>query len=148
PYPIYESPAGEPLAAEAGAKPETIQLGDAGKGSKDKLALVVNSQTAGVDLVQLNINDYPQTVERKAPLTLLQSSAGLARPFATLGVHVFIGGEEVHGPLKEGETASSVNSGILYKKQYVWKVESKSKTEVTLLMTALKEDKPVAEIRK
>src|SRR5206468_13124235 len=65
PYSIYSTIPAKSLAAEGDATPELITLGDPGKASKDKIAVTINNQTAGIEKVELNINDYAQTVDHK-----------------------------------------------------------------------------------
>ncbi len=83
--------ASAPPTTAPGAPIQTVTLGDASAASSDKLSITIDSVTAGLDLVQLNIKDYAETVQRKEPLTFLKALPNAPKPFATLGATVAIG---------------------------------------------------------
>lgn len=171
-YPYYVTiPQGMPSYAEGDARPQQIVLGDASKKESEggtKVAMIVNTQTAGVDLVQLNMHAYAETVKRDKPLTLLQSEPSLAKPFATLGVHLVLNDVELpFGFVREksdrgerSETARRVkwddsaatvhqaNSTFLLDTQYVWKVTHQTATELDLSMSFASGDQRIAEVTK
>ena len=92
PLAIYQDLPKQRSAEEEARNPaQTITIGNAGRQSKDKSAVEVSNELAGINKVQLNINDYAETVKREEPLTLMQAAPGLPRPFSTLGVHITIG---------------------------------------------------------
>jgi YidC/Oxa1 family membrane protein insertase len=83
----------EAAAVEHAAPPiapqQSIHLGSALAGKPYKMELVVNNVHASVELVQLNIGDYAETVQKKDPLTLLKADPKASlEPFATTGVKV------------------------------------------------------------
>jgi YidC/Oxa1 family membrane protein insertase len=144
-----------PAASEGGAAAQTITLGDAGRGSADKLAVTINSRTAGIERVELNIKEYAETVKREKPLTLLQAVPGVPLPFSTLGIHFTVGNDTKelrHGVgLAEGATADQIaeaNGRSVLETQYVWKVARQTATDVDLVMSFQTGGKPLAEVVK
>jgi YidC/Oxa1 family membrane protein insertase len=83
-----------PLVATENAPPpiapqQFIHLGSAARGAPYKLELVVNNVHASVEVVQLNIGDYAETVQKKDPLTLLKADPRAPlEPFATTNIKV------------------------------------------------------------
>jgi YidC/Oxa1 family membrane protein insertase len=155
----------QPAAMEDGATTTPVVLGDAGKGSKDKLSITVDPVTAGIDRVQLNVNNYSETVKGVEPLTLLAAETGLPKPYATLGVHLTVGNSAEELPLgvaavpaattQPAQSAARAqiihdsNSTALYDRQYVWKVVKATHTEADLLLVIDDaHDKPLAEVTK
>ncbi|HUO10620.1 MAG TPA: YidC/Oxa1 family insertase periplasmic-domain containing protein [Phycisphaerae bacterium] len=131
----FTQPATQPLAAEQGATPLTVRLGDP-MGKTDNVSIVVDNVTAGIDEVNLNLHHYAQTVARKDPLKLLTATPGAPKPYSTLIIEVNDG---------------TLHKFDLYAAQYVWKVESTSpdNTQATLLATLLDDNsKPLVEVRK
>jgi YidC/Oxa1 family membrane protein insertase len=80
-----------PPTTAPGAPIQQVTLGNASAASNDKLSITIDSVTAGIDLVHLNIKDYAETVQRKEPLTFLQALPNAPKPFATLGATVAVG---------------------------------------------------------
>jgi YidC/Oxa1 family membrane protein insertase len=155
----------QPAAMETGATTTPIVLGDPGKASKDKLSLTVDPVTAGIKLVQLNVNDYAETVKGQLPLTLLAATPGVPEPYATLGIHLTLGNnaeelplgiatipEKSNDPKQEADRVKLIhdsNSTALYDRQYLWKTVKATPTETDLLL-AIDDahDQPLAEITK
>jgi YidC/Oxa1 family membrane protein insertase len=161
-----------PPLTEGGAAARKVQLGDAmadPAAGGTKVALIVNTQTAGVELAQLNVHDFAETVKRDKPLTLFEADPVLARPFATIGVHLYVDDKEqpfgwVRQRVGEGdkvqetvrratwddspETIHAANSTFVLDTQYTWKVTHETPTELDLAMTFTHGDKPLAEITK
>ncbi|HVS72217.1 MAG TPA: YidC/Oxa1 family insertase periplasmic-domain containing protein [Phycisphaerae bacterium] len=130
----HAAPAPATAPAAAGA---TATIGDATAASKDKVEITVNSITAGIDRVRLNINDYAETVARKEPLTFMEAVPGTPRPFATMNVHLAIG----NGPM--------VSYDDLYKKQESWALLSHSHTSAVFGITLTDaQGHPVIEVEK
>ncbi len=155
PFAIYKDIPDHPLAAERDAKPELITLGDSSKTSKDKMAVTINTQTAGIEKVELNVNDYAQTIERKLPLTLFAATPGLAKPYSTLGIHITLGAaakELAYGKDVTNEFGGSDCRGQwasrFWRRNMCGKSGEKSDTDVDLLMTFQLEGKPIAEVTK
>ncbi len=155
----------QPAAAEDGAIANPFRIGDPAKASKDKLALTINPITAGIDLIELNVNDYAETVKGMLPLKLLEATPGLPKPYATLGIHLTVGNSTEELPLglapipplnpdpsKNADRIQKIHDGnntAIYDTQYVWKLTKKTTTEADLLLTI--DDltgKPIAEITK
>ena len=133
--PAFTLPAAAARASEEGAIPTSVTLGDA-MGKTDKLSIVVNNITAGIDEVALNVHNYADTVARKVPYKLLTETPGAPKPYSTLIIEVNDG---------------TLHKFDLYAAQYVWKVESVSpdRTQATLLCTLLDDNsKPLVEVRK
>jgi YidC/Oxa1 family membrane protein insertase len=153
-----------PQASEQGAVPKSVNLGDPGAASKDKVALTVSNQTAGIERVQLNVKDwseYPKDRRHPVPepLTLLEARKGLPLPYSTLGVHVFVDGSELPLATSAADLASlsgkaradriaEDNAFALLKTQYVWKIVPGAANEVRMLLTINNGPTPVAEITK
>jgi YidC/Oxa1 family membrane protein insertase len=173
----FPAPTAATRAAEQGAVPITVRLGDP-MGTADKVSILVNNITAGIDEVDLNVHQYAATVARKDPYQLLTETPGAPKPYSTLGIHITRGGEEIplvtpiedlkkleedvkkNNPdadakaLRDLQAAAkaariySDNSNALYATQYVWKVESRSPYKVVLLMTIDEGSTPLVEVRK
>ena len=126
--------------AEQGSTEKTITLGSAAKGSKDKLAVTINNVTAGIDRVQLNINDYAETIAKTEPLTVIQALPDMPKPFATLGIQVECDGHKIIDEAQE--------KLFLYTHHYIWKVVSETPTSVDLLATFTQNGQTVAEVTK
>ncbi len=161
----YATAPDHPRAMEDGATFTPILLGDPSSNGSDKLAITINPITAGIDLVQLNVKDYAQTIKKTEPLRLLEATPGLPKPYATLGVHITLGNasEELSlglgdfgtydpDPSKNAPRAAKIhaaNNTALYDLQYAWKLANRTPTQTTLLLTI--DDaasKPVVEITK
>src|SRR5690349_16505333 len=71
--PAFPAPVAAQRAAEQGAAPMSVTLGDP-RGNTDKLSIVVNNITAGIDEVDLNYHQYAQTVDSKDPYKLLAAT--------------------------------------------------------------------------
>ena len=135
----FPVPAATQRVTEQGATPMTVRLGDP-LGTTDKVSILVNNITAGIDQVDLNVHQYAETVARKIPYTLLTETPGAPKPYSTLVIEVNDG---------------TLHKFDLYSAQYVWKIESTSpenssdKTQATLLCTLLDDNsKPLVEVRK
>ena len=131
----FPAPAVAQRAAEQGATPMTVRLGDP-MGTTDKVSILINNITAGIDEVDLNVHQYAETVARKDPYKLLGATPDAPKPYSTLLIEVNDG---------------TLHKFDLYAAQYVWKVESVSpdKTQATLLCTLLDDNgKPLVEVRK
>ena len=163
---VYPAIPEKPTVREQGALPVQIELGDPQKNSKDKLAILVNNQTAGIDHAWLNVNDYSEYPRERRhptlePLTLFESTEGVAKPFSTLGVHVTLAGQAEELPLvtpwedlknlsgeERIQRIDKDNATAVYSTQYVWKVVKQTPTEVDLVMTVNNSGVPVVEITK
>ncbi|MGN6367217.1 MAG: YidC/Oxa1 family insertase periplasmic-domain containing protein [Phycisphaerae bacterium] len=131
----FAPPATTQRAAEQGATPMSVRLGDP-MGTTDKVSIVVNNITAGIDEVDLNVHQYAETPARKEPYKLLAETPGAPKPYSTLTIEVNDG---------------TLHKFDLYAAQYVWKIENVSadKTQATLLCTLLDDNnKPLVEVRK
>ncbi len=166
-YGPYASLSTAPLAMEAGATPQSVTIGNAGRDSKDKLEVTITNQTAGIERVRLNVNDYAQTPAKKDPLVLLDAGSSPVKPFSTLGVHITTGNstrELAYGVIRASgannlvttRTAttqdsdseiSKANETNLLDSKYVWRIEQ-SAPDVVLVATFNDANKPIAEIRK
>ncbi|HVX85451.1 MAG TPA: YidC/Oxa1 family insertase periplasmic-domain containing protein [Phycisphaerae bacterium] len=128
-------PASMPASAPAGPS-TTVTLGDATSASKDKVELTIDSITAGVDRVRLNINDYAETVAHKEPLVFMEAVPGAPRPFATMSVTIAVG---------KGAPAFY----DLFARQTSWALEASSHTAATFKITLTDDHgKPLIDLEK
>jgi YidC/Oxa1 family membrane protein insertase len=136
PGPAYPYATTQAAATAPAPEPATIKLGDA-TGATDKLSVTVDALTAGIDLVQLNMHDYAETVKKDAPLTFLKALDGAPKPFATLKVHIAVG--------NAGSTEYD-----LYAKRAIWRIlPQTSPYQAQLQVTLTTADgKPLADIFK
>jgi YidC/Oxa1 family membrane protein insertase len=155
-YPLYTAIPKTPQASEGGATPQTISLGNA-LDDHSKMQVNINTQTAGIDSVQLNIHDYAQTVKRDKPLTLFEADPALVKPFSTLGICIKVKKGDgwrtlPYGPGVTEDSTDAASEAASLKSildtQYVWKVESKSDTDLELSMSFQSAGKPVAKVFK
>jgi YidC/Oxa1 family membrane protein insertase len=168
PYSIYKGLPDKPLDPKA--VPQTITLGSAEKDSPSLMAVKINTITASIDSVQLNIKQFAETYENKRPLTLFAADAKLGRPFATIGVHITLGNAtreipyglirlqrndgtfESHDATWEdsAELIASANSTCLLDRQYVWQIDEKqtNATDAVLYIDLKSAGQPVARLSK
>src|SRR5687767_12131657 len=100
-------------ASEGDATPVLIKLGKRHAESTDKLWVTVNSETAGIELAQLNPRDYAEHPKSRKhpvrePLTLLRAEKGAPLPYSTLGVHITLAGKAHEIPLMPVATAEEL----------------------------------------
>lgn len=123
-HPLYTN-----LPAQPATQPNpvlNIQLGNPGRDSNDKLSLTVNTLTAGIEKIQLNIKDYADTAKREQPLTMLSAGNSPVKPFATLSVTVD------YPNIKEPMVFD------MLKAQQVWRVAKQDANSVTLALNLLR----------
>ncbi|HVT79674.1 MAG TPA: membrane protein insertase YidC [Phycisphaerae bacterium] len=131
---------------EPGATPDTITLGDATKGD-DKFSVKVDPATAGIDLIQLNVKNFAANYKRTEPLTLtpLNMLPEQAKPFSTMGIHIFVASDELRLPFigypanASGDQIYAANATAIFDTQFLWKAgdkkESPTESQVDLTMT-------------
>ena len=165
--PVYPVLPETPVFAEEDAKPKMERLGNPGKDSKDWVAVTINNVTACVERVELNVNEYKESVKGSDPLVLMEApktKLPVAKPYSTIGIHVWVGQEEKEIPMvtKGGMTAeefaklkaksqaeiSAQNATSLLESQYVWKMEKVSSYEANLYLTIVRDGLPIVRIKK
>ncbi len=182
-YAIYAAIPDAPTAAETDANGnkavETpILLGGAEAKDQSLLAVKVNNRTAGIDSVQINVNEYAATYKRTEPLTLfaadlsapLPGKPRVAKPFSTLGIHITMGEsnkELAYGMIRlkkddgtfvvrppdadsSAEDIARANDINILASGYIWKVEEKETTPTDAVFSMLiqYQGAPVAKISK